>query len=199
MVTKYSQSADYDYLTIVSGLPRSGTSMMMRMLDIGGLPVVTDELRQADEDNPRGYYEFAPALKTKEDPSWLNNARGSVVKMIYKLLHDLPDSMEYRVILMRRDLSEILESQKVMLGRMGKEDNVSDDVMGKFFQLEMDKFCNWTRKQPNFSMLEVSYNELVKNTEPVVAKVAAFLDRPLNQQAMCQVVDSSLYRNRAVR
>ena len=110
---------DNKFITIVSGLPRSGTSMMMRMLEAGGMPVITDNLRTADDDNPRGYFEFEPAKKTKDDPSWLNAAEGKAVKMIYKLLYDLPDRLEYRVLIMRRNMQEVLTSQRKMLDRMG--------------------------------------------------------------------------------
>lgn len=185
------------YLTIVSGLPRSGTSMMMRMLEAGGIGVITDQQREADEDNPKGYYEFEPAKQTKDDPSWLNDTAGQVVKMVYKLLYDLPDTHQYRVLLMRRDLQEVLASQKVMLGRMGKADDVPDAVMENFFRAEIEKFSDWIVHQPAFQVLEVSYNDLLTDPEPSVRSIASFLQRPLDTLAMCQVVDKSLYRNRS--
>ena len=99
-----------DVITIVSGLPRSGTSLMMQMLEAGGMPVLTDGIRDADEDNPRGYYELEAVKRTKDDPAWLHGAPGKVVKMIYLLLYDLPTTYNYRIIFMRRPLSEVVAS-----------------------------------------------------------------------------------------
>jgi hypothetical protein len=112
-----------EYLTIVSGLPRSGTSMMMRMLDAGGIPALTDHIRAADASNPNGYYEYEPIKKTKEDPSWLPAAIGMAVKMVHVLLLDLPLTCAYRVVFMQRDIEEIIESQNRMLERLGKNSN----------------------------------------------------------------------------
>ena len=115
--------AQREYLTIVSGLPRSGTSMMMRMLDAGGIPALTDHVRAADPSNPNGYYEYEPIKKTKEDPSWLPAAIGMAVKMVHVLLLDLPLSYAYRVLFMQRDIEEVIESQNRMLERLGKNSN----------------------------------------------------------------------------
>ena len=87
-------------VTVVSGLPRSGTSMMMRILEAGGMDVLTDQIRTADVDNPRGYYEFEPVKKTKDDPSWIPEAAGKAVKMVYQLLYDLPDGFHYQILMM---------------------------------------------------------------------------------------------------
>src|SRR5438046_6429896 len=108
------------YITVVSGLPRSGTSLMMQMLRAGGMPVRTDGFRKADEDNPRGYLEYEPVKRTREDSSWVSDAVGKAVKVVYLLLRDLPDGFDYRVILMRRSLREVLASQSAMLMRSGR-------------------------------------------------------------------------------
>ena len=89
-------------ITIVSGLPRSGTSMMMRILEAGGMPVLVDAARPADVDNPNGYYEFEPAKSIREDASWLTQAEGRAVKMVYKLLYDLPPDRAYHVLFLQR-------------------------------------------------------------------------------------------------
>src|SRR5690242_7444054 len=110
-----SQKASDKFLIIVSGLPRSGTSMMMRMLEHGGIPVLTDRVRTADDDNPNGYYEFEAVKQTRKDPSWLAGREGKAVKMVYRLLYDLPADRNYRVLFMRRKLEEVLASQRTML------------------------------------------------------------------------------------
>src|SRR3954447_18868200 len=107
-------------ITIVSGLPRSGTSLMMQMLDGGGVEVVTDHVRTADTDNPRGYYEYEQVKAIKRDTSWLPATRGKAFKMVSQLLYDLPPAETYRIIFMERDLDEVLRSQEKMLTRLGR-------------------------------------------------------------------------------
>jgi len=185
------------FLTIVSGLPRSGTSMMMRMLEAGGMPVVTDNLRQADIDNPMGYYEFEPVKKVKEDQTWVADAQGKALKMVYSLLYHLPSTHQYRVLFMRRRMEEVLASQKKMLDRLGKAASpVSDEQMAKMFHTQLEKFFAWIKTQPNFSLLEVDYNGMVSDPAAQAGKVNTFLGGTLDQAAMCKVVDPSLHRNR---
>ena len=184
------------YVTIVSGLPRSGTSMMMRMLEVGGMPVLVDNIRVADDDNPRGYYEFEPVKQTKRDASWVQQAPGKAVKLVYRLLYDLPADYQYRVLFMRRNLNEVLASQRKMLARDGRGDDVDDGEMAALFRAELAKFDAWVKKQPNFTLIDVQYNELLSEPEPVIHRVAEFLDGSVDRESMAQVVDKSLYRNR---
>ena len=102
-------------ITIVSGLPRSGTSMMMRMLEAGGMEVVTDNIRKANGDNPHGYFEFEKVKKIKEDSSWLDETFGKVFKMVSMLLYELPSDKNYKIIFMKRNMKEIMASQRIML------------------------------------------------------------------------------------
>jgi hypothetical protein len=108
-------------IIVVSGLPRSGTSVMMQMLDNGGIPVVTDNIRTADTDNPRGYYEYEQVKKIREDAAWVPATRGKAFKMVSQLLYDLPAQEQYHVIFMERDLDEMLASQEKMLQRLGRK------------------------------------------------------------------------------
>src|SRR5829696_1068798 len=149
-----------EFLTIVSGLPRSGTSMMMRMLECGGLPVLTDHIRTPDDDNPNGYYEFEAVKQTKEDDSWLEGSEGKAVKMVYRLLYDLPADHTYRVLFMRRKLEEVLASQRVMLERHGVADSVSEAQMSALFRAEMDSFYKWVRQQSHIELIDVDYNHM---------------------------------------
>lgn len=190
-------SADKDFLTIVSGLPRSGTSMMMRMLETGGLPVMIDQIRTADDDNPNGYYEFEAVKQTKEDPSWLDDSAGKVVKMVYRLLYDLPEDRTYYVLFMGRELDEVLASQRVMLERNGTgSDGISDEQMRMMFQMEIDKFFKWIADRPCFKLIRVDYNALMHDPAAELAKVDEFLGGGLDVEAMAATVDKSLYRNR---
>jgi hypothetical protein len=188
---------DRPFLTIVSGLPRSGTSLMMKMLEAGGLPVLVDNVREADVDNPRGYYEFEPVKALKSDASWVGPARGKAVKMVYLLLLDLPAGHEYRVLFMRRNLDEILASQKAMLDRLGKASPLDDAKMAALFRDGLARFDAWVEGRPNFKVLDVSYNAMVTDPAPLAREVDRFLGGGLDLDAMTRVVDPSLYRNRA--
>lgn len=187
-----------DFVAIVSGLPRSGTSMMMRMIDEGGIPALIDNIRVADEDNPKGYYEFEAVKKTKQDPSWLSQATGKVVKMVHLLLLDLPKDREYRVILMRRKLEEVVKSQNVMLERKGKSaaDLSAQQIMNMFRQ-QMQQVEQYMKLTPNFKSLDVQYNELLVNPKPWADRINEFLGGGMATDKMCGVVDPTLYRQRA--
>lgn len=189
--------ATSQFLTIVSGLPRSGTSMMMQVLEAGGLPVLTDGIRSADEDNPRGYYEFEAVKRTKDDPSWLLDAPGKVVKIIYRLLYDLPPGYEYRVVFMQRDLAEVLRSQTAMLERNGRPPGaLGDDQMRRVFERELRDFRSWISQQPHFTLLPVSYNDLLREPRPHLTTIDEFLGGGLHVDRMLTAIDRSLYRNR---
>jgi LPS sulfotransferase NodH len=185
-------------VTIVSGLPRSGTSMMMKMLEAGGLPPMTDNIRTADEDNPKGYYEFERVKQLpKGDVAWLPDAQGKVVKVIAALLPHLPGGYQYRVIFMQREMSEVLASQRQMLIRRGEDpDKIPDDVIAKLFEKHLKQVNEWVSQQPNVERLDVNYNEMLKNPQPFIEQIAAFLGGQLDTAKMATVVDPSLHRQR---
>ena len=190
-------TSSHDYVAIVSGLPRSGTSMMMQMLHRGGLPALTDHIRTADEDNPKGYYEFDPVKKTKEDPSWLQRAPGKVVKIVHLLLLDLPDNYNYRVVFMRRELNEVVKSQNVMLERhQHGTGNIPAEKIKEIFKAQIDQVYAYVRSRRNFSLLEMNYNDMLADPEPAVARLMDFFDGRLDSAAMTKVIDPSLYRSR---
>jgi hypothetical protein len=195
-----TQKNQTDFITIVSGLPRSGTSLMMQMIHAGGVPAITDGIRVADSDNPRGYYEFEAVKKTRQDPSWLKSAPGKVVKMVHVLLLDLPTdppAAEYRVVFMKRNLHEVMASQNKMLERLGKPigDLPAERVM-EVFTSQITKVEKWMRDHPCFKSLVVHYNELIKDPAPAVKALNEFLGGRLDTDAMLKAVDPSLYRQR---
>jgi hypothetical protein len=191
-------AATAEYLTIVSGLPRSGTSMMMRMLDLGGMPVLIDHVRTADDDNPKGYYEFEAVKRTKEDATWLEGSAGRAVKMVYRLLYDLPKDRSYRVLFMTRKLEEVLASQRTMLNRKGSgNDSISDQQMESLFRRELQLFYDWVPQQQHIEMINVDYNRIQQDPRAELRRVHEFLGRTLDVAAMASVVDATLYRNRA--
>ena len=187
-----------DSIVIVSGLPRSGTSMMMKMLEAGGLEILTDHLREADANNPKGYYEFERVKQMKDgDFAWLPEAVGKVVKIVTGLIMYLPSSYKYKIIFMKRDLEEVLSSQKKMLGRLGKEDdNIPDDKMGKVYEEHLKQVKGWLVRQPNIEMLYVNYNTMIADPMESLQKVNEFLGVGMDVSVMAAVVDKELYRER---
>jgi hypothetical protein len=183
---------------IVSGLPRSGTSMMMRMLETGGLPVLIDEIREPDPDNPQGYYEFERVKQIETDQAWLPEGQGKVVKMIGALLEHLPPEYEYKVIWMQRDLHEMLASQRRMLVRRGEPtDSVSDEQMAAFFRRHVEQVKAWLASQSNIDTLYVSYNEILDRPADHARLINEFLGGSLSEVGMVAVVDHTLYRQRS--
>ncbi|MCK4871204.1 MAG: sulfotransferase domain-containing protein [Phycisphaerales bacterium] len=185
-------------ITIVSGLPRSGTSLMMQLLDAGGIPVLADAIRAADDDNPKGYYEFEPVKKTKTDPSWLDQAPGKVVKMVHLLLYDLPADRSYHVVFVKRDLAEVVRSQRVMLDRRGQAGaKLPDEKLIAVFESQYRKIEAYLADRQNFHVLQVSYNDLMHDPSPEIDQLNAFLGGDLDTAAMRRVVDPALYRQRS--
>ena len=188
---------EQSFVTIVSGLPRSGTSMMMQMLDAGGLPVLTDEVRAADRENPKGYYELEAVKRTKADPSWVGDAVGKAVKVVYLLLSDLPADYQYRVLFMRRSIDEVVRSQQAMLARRGEVGaGVSDQQMASVFQRQLEKCDAWLDQQPHFKVLNLRYHEVIDAPQVQARRVSEFLGVPLDLAAMASAVDPALYRQR---
>lgn len=186
------------YVTIVSGLPRSGTSLMMRMLETGGIEVLSDGLRDANEDNPNGYYEYEPVKALAEDKAWVPAAMGRAVKVIYKLVYELPADLPYRILFMQRDLEEVLRSQETMMRRDGLDpDAIGRDVLLRLFQTDVLNFEGWAAAQPNIAMLRVGYRDLVERPRDTLRAVDGFLGGGLDIDAMAGVADGRLYRNRA--
>ncbi len=190
---------DAQTVIVVSGLPRSGTSMMMKMLEAAGLAVLTDGVRAADEDNPKGYYEFEPVKQTKQDAGWLDDAGGKVVKMVHLLLADLPTDRRYKVVMMRREPDEILASQAKMLERQGKGGgDLPAEAMKRVFAQQMEKIEAHLAANDAFESVDVSYNELLAGDRAAAERVATLLG--LDGDAvdrMMTVIDPDLYRNRA--
>lgn len=188
---------DRETVVIVSGLPRSGTSMMMKMLEAGGLEVLTDNLRTADRDNPRGYYEFERVKQLEHDKSWVADAKGTVVKVISQLLYHLPEDHTYKLVFMRRRMEEMLASQRRMLVRRGEVlDKVSDRQMAQLFRKHLDRVREWLDRQPNFDVIYVSYNEVLRSPLQQARAINRFFDGELDVRAMVDVVDPALYRQR---
>lgn len=187
-------------IIIVSGLPRSGTSMMMKMLVEGGLQAVTDSQRSADNDNPNGYFEFEPVKKMMEaDTQWLEQAAGKVVKVISALLEHLPAKYHYKVIFMERPLQEVLASQKKMLANRAEDSSIGDVEMEEQFGKHLAAIKYWLARQPNMEVLYMDYGKMLASPASHCAQIAEFVNLPMDVEKMQRVPNERLYRNRVVR
>ncbi len=189
-----------DDIIVVSGLPRSGTSMMMAMLEAGGIEILTDCVREADEDNPKGYFEFEPVKQLAQDrsKSWLEDAPGKAVKIISELLKKLPSDSSYSLIFMNRNLEEVIASQNKMLVRRGEPPAAGDDERMKLlFERHLEKVKQWTDRQSHFEVLFLDYKKVLEDPAGKAEQIRAFLQRELDLTKMARVVDRQLYRNRS--
>ena len=183
-------------ILIVSGLPRCGTSMMMKMLEAGGIEAVVDNIRQSDEDNPRGYYEFEKVKKIDKDASWLGETRGKVFKMVSMLLYHLPVGYRYKIVFMKRRMEEMLASQKKMLERKGVQPNQADEQITRLYGDHLKDVEKWLQGRKDIEVLYVNYNEVLSDPASNAKRVHEFLGDPLNEDEMIRVIDPSLYRQR---
>ena len=184
-------------IVIVSGLPRSGTSLMMQMLKAGGASLLIDEQRPADADNPNGYWEYEPVKRLPQDNSWMHQAEDKVVKVVSALLQYLPPQHTYKIIFMQRPMPEVLASQAVMLERQGAQgDKADDQTLGTVFAQHLDHIERWLAMQKHMTVLPVNYHETIADPAKTAARVAQFLDLPLVGDAMARAVDPRLHRQR---
>ena len=194
---RFFQRKNKPVITIVSGLPRSGTSMTIKMLEAGGIPPLTDHIRTADDDNPKGYYEYERAKKLREgDTDWVPEAQGKAVKVIGALLVHMPPGYEYRVLFMRREMKEILASQAKMLENRGEDNKVDDETIAALFSKHVKQVEEWMDKQRNLKYIDVDYNAVLADPEPHIRKINQFLGGKLDEAAMLEIVDPQLYRQR---
>lgn len=186
-------------VVIVSGLPRSGTSMAMKMLEAGGLEVVADGVRSADDDNPKGYFEDerVKELAEIEDKTWLRAARGKAIKVVSSLLQYLPSNNLYLVVFMRRSLYEVLASQTKMLDRRGEDSETGDQEMLEMYRNHLDKVEFQLRFRANFEAEYVNYTDVLDHPMEQAARIAEFVGGGLDIEKMAAVADRTLYRNRS--
>ncbi len=170
--------------------------MAMKMLEAGGIEPLTDRLRVSDEDNPGGYYEFEPVKKLMEDAGWLGCAEGKVVKIISRLLYELPGERTYRVIFMERSMEEILASQRRMLKRGGVEEK---DELGPLFEKHLEEVRRWLEQQQNFDVLFVQFSAVHADPQGEAERMNGFLEGCFDVASMAAVVEGRLYRQRIVR
>jgi len=185
------------YITVVSGVPRSGTSMMMQMLDAGGMRTITDDIRKSDINNPYGYFEYEPVKQLSEKNEWLANAYGQAVKIIYLHLYQLPPVHQYKVIFMMRHLDEIVASQDAMLeGLNQKTGEAGSARFTNTIRLQLEKLDRWFESQLNIEILRVRYNDVVNRQTQSISEINKFLGYTLDEADMSKVIDPKLYRQK---
>ena len=191
---------EHKTVIVVSGLPRSGTSMMMKMLEEGGIPILTDAIRGADDDNPNGYYEFELVKKLPEGRhQWLADANHKAVKIISALLEYLPANYRYKIIFMEREPREILASQQKMLANRNEKSEINDAKMQEQFQKHLAAIKYWLARQPNMDVMYVDYNKMISKPENYCQAIADFIAIPMDVSKMLAVPNERLYRNRVTK
>ena len=195
-------------IVIVSGLPRSGTSMIMRMLEAGGIPPFTDVVRKPDSDNPRGYYEYEPVKRLDKEASWIGSAGGHALKVISTLLKYLPAEYSYNIVFINRSLEEVLASQQAMLRRRVEQGeippeaaaperlNQEHDQLLQSYARHIRQIRQWLREQSNIKTLFVEHRETLDNPQQTAQAINQFLGGNLDIQAMVNTVEQQLYRQR---
>jgi len=193
------ETATNECITVVSGLPRSGTSMMMKMLSAGNMPLLIDEIRMPDEDNPKGYFEFERVKELKDDNSWLEMARGRAVKIVSPLLFylNLGTHYRYKILFMLRNINEIIVSQNKMAYRLKPgEDDIEDNVLMQNYSLHLREIQEWEKQKENIDVMYLNYTDVIKTPRAAAQRICSFLDLSLNRKEMSAVIDDSLYRQR---
>lgn len=184
-------------IVIVSGLPRSGTSMMMQMLETGGLNVLVDDVRGADENNLKGYYEHEAVKRLASDKKWLPKAQNKVVKIVSHLLIHLPEKYNYKIVFMERDINEVIASQHKMLVNLGKaKESTYSFGLAQSFKENVNAMKNWANSHHNIEILSVNHIDVINNPLIESERIKTFLKTEINTEKMSTVVDKSMHRSK---
>lgn len=190
-------------ILVVSGLPRSGTSMVMQMLGAGGAPLLADDLRPADADNPRGYFEYEPLKRIRFNHDWVPQAEGKTFKLVSPLLEYLPTGLDYRVVLVERDLAEVVASQRAMLARTGRQGSkLSEAELIAAYERQQAVIGTVLATRRDFTVFHIEHRRILADPVGEVRRLAQFVSPiwpniQLDQPAMVAAVDPSLYRQRS--
>ncbi|MHB2154977.1 sulfotransferase domain-containing protein [Calditrichota bacterium GD2] len=185
-----------DLIIVVSGLPRSGTSLMMQILQAAGVPLLVDNVRQSDVNNPRGYFEYQAVKNLKNDNQWLKYAKGKAVKIISHLLYHLPAEFQYKVIFMNRNLDEIIASQNRMLKNVGKVSEIDDDTLKRHYAAHLFDISRWLTHQKNVQVRQINFHHLFEKPQTELAILSDFLNIAFNTEQIQQVIQPELYRTK---
>lgn len=198
MINNDKKALFENQIIIVSGLPRSGTSMMMNILNSGGVPALIDNIRKSDKDNPKGYWEFESVKNLiNGEYSWLDQSKGKCVKVISYLLTYLPENYSYKVIFLERDLSEILKSQQIMMTQnQNMISNQDDEKISTIFKKHLESAKDFLQSNRQFETYYANYNKILDSPKKEIEKLNQFLNGRLDASKTMDVIDRTLYRNR---
>ena len=183
-------------IIIVSGLPRSGTSLIMQMLQAGGVSVLTDKVRKPDKANPEGYFEYEAVKDLQNRPEIIREASGKAVKVISHLLQYLPSGYSYKVIFTQRNLDEVLDSQEKLLAHLKKTDSADRDHFKDIYLKHLDEVRKQLASRSNTDTLFLNYEEIITQPGDASQAIEQFLGENLDTKQMQQTVNPALYRNR---
>jgi tetratricopeptide (TPR) repeat protein len=184
-------------ILIVSGLPRSGTSLMMQMLKAAGIEPMTDGKRTADDDNPEGYWEWEEIKQLPKNPRIIEQTKGKVVKVISALLPSLPRPHRYKIIYMVRPTTQVVDSQLVMLDRQGQKARSEKQHLIDVQEAHSRQIRQVLAKSDRVDLLEVSYPDLVADPGPVIEQLKVFLGENFqDSEFVSACVKPKLFRNR---
>lgn len=174
---------------VVSGLPRSGTSMMMQMLEAAGMDLVFDSERPVDENNPRGYFEFEKVKFLGKENKWLEGIKGKAIKILFHQLQYLPAYLNYKIIFMKREMDKIIISQNKMLKSYGKPVSEENDHIKSVFNKELEQIKRWLNEQENIDVLYIKYEDVLTSTNDIAKEVARFVNVEPALEKMCKIVN----------
>jgi hypothetical protein len=183
-------------ITVVSGLPRSGTSLVMQMLEAGGVPAFTDNKRKPDVDNPLGYFEAEAVTNLANDSNWLGSAIGMAIKVTSPLLPSLPPRYDYKIIFVLRRVEEVLRSQREMLLHRNQPVPDNDERMARIFSEHLESSLQWLRQQPNVDLLVIPHRDCIFHSAQTAAQIGRFLGGEVDVVRMSNVVRPELYRQK---
>jgi len=188
--------ASDDFVVVVSGVPRSGTSLLMQMLAAGGLPVLVDRARPPDAHNPRGYFEFEPVKALAKNADWLPQAVGHAVKVVHSLVPALPEGFDYRLVLVRRELAQVVASQDAMLAGRAPP-GPSAQRLAEIYARQLAELERWLGGRPGFRVLTLDYGRVLEDPPRAARALDAFLGVGLDTKAMAAAVAPNLRHQRA--
>lgn len=187
---------DKNDIIVVTGLPRSGTSLVMQILQSMGIDLFTDNKRSPDQSNPRGYFEHELVKTIEYDTSWIKKVEGKAIKIVSPLLVYLPNNYNYKIIFMDRVLDEIVQSQEKMLLVNGVPNpQIEPEVIKQIFIKDLKQAWSWIRELSHSESLEISHSKLLKKPESELEKVNGFLNIKVDLENTLKVIDKKLYRS----
>jgi hypothetical protein len=201
-MSRHRPATPASFAAVVSGPPRAGTSLMMQMLEAGGVAPLTDGARGPDAGNPRGYYELEAVKRLPDDADWIARAPGRAVKVIHALVARLPAApagCRWRVLWMERDLGEVVRSQNALLATLGRApaDGLPDERVARILADQLARAARALDARPDVERLAVAHAALLADAEATAGRVASFLGAPLDVAAMAKAVEPALHRARA--